>query len=76
MSKPSKAASAAGRALVALHFAKLNPQERSRAASHAASSMWEGMTAEERRKEAKRRFAGKRKTKKAPPKKKAPRRAA
>ncbi len=62
---PTKAASAAGRALVALHYAKLTPQERSQAASKAAGSFWEKLSPAERKLETKRRLAGKRKKKKA-----------
>ncbi len=61
---PTKAASDAGRALVALHFAKLTPQERSRRASVAAKAAWEGLSPAERRKEVKRRIAGKKGKKK------------
>jgi hypothetical protein len=56
-------ASEAGRALVARRYAKMTPQERSRAASRAASAPWENMTLEERKAEVKRRMAGKGKKK-------------
>lgn len=57
-------ASAAGRALVKRRHAKETPEERSRAASHAASAPWANLTAAERRKEMKRRLAGKKKAQK------------
>ncbi len=55
---PTKSASEAGRALVALHYAKLTPQERTERATKAAKSAWVGMSAAERRKDVKRRLAG------------------
>jgi hypothetical protein len=68
------AASAAGRALVGRRYANMTAQERSRLASRAASTPWEGLTLEERRKEIKRRLAGK--GKKKPKRKKARKKAA
>lgn len=60
---PTKAASDAVRALVALHYAKLTPQQRSAMASHAATAIWKDLTPTQRKAETKRRLAGKGKRK-------------
>lgn len=52
-------ASKAASILVGKRYAKMTPEERSQAASHAASSPWEHLTVAERKKEMKRRLAGK-----------------
>jgi hypothetical protein len=66
LKKPSSAAaSKAASILVGKRYAKMSPEERSQAASHAASAPWEDMNAEQRKAEMKRRLAGKGKAKRA-----------
>ncbi len=53
------AASRAGSVMVKRRYAKMSAEDRSKAASRAASASWEGLTADERKAEMRRIISGK-----------------